>query len=77
MSKFESLLLKKLSWVSAIVHIETAFRPERLYVYRVDRESLGELQIEVEQFGRGATVSEVRWQRLHFDNTQWRPDWVL
>ena len=77
LSKFEALLLRKLSWISAIVHVETEFRPERVYVYRVDRESLGELQLEVQQFGRGPTVSEVRWQRHQFDITQWRPDWLL
>jgi hypothetical protein len=77
LSKFEGLVLKKLSWISATVHVETELRPARVYVYRVDRESLGELQFEVEQFGRGATVGEVRWQRQQFDISQWRPDWLL
>src|SRR3954467_6670483 len=41
LAKFEGLLLKKLAWVSAKVHIETDFRPERACLYRVRRESLG------------------------------------
>jgi hypothetical protein len=46
-------------------------------VYRVDRESLAELLSEVEQFGSGTAVSEVRWRRQQFDVTQWQQDWLL
>jgi hypothetical protein len=76
LAKFESLLLKKLAWISAKVHLETDLRPERVYLYRVDRESLAELLLEGVQFGI-PTVSQVRWVRQHFDVQEGREDWLL
>jgi hypothetical protein len=76
LAKFEGLLLKKLAWISAKVHLETDFRPERVYLYRVNRESLEELLLELEQAG-WPTVSEVRWDRQQFDIQEWREDWLL
>jgi hypothetical protein len=76
LGKFEGLLLKRLVWVSAKVHVETDFRPERVYLYRASRESLGELLLELDQFDPPA-VTEVRWERQQFDILDWREDWLL
>jgi hypothetical protein len=76
LAKFEATLLKKLAWLSAKVHVETEFGPERVYLYRVDRGSLGELLLELEQYA-GPTMSEVRWDRQQFDIQEWQEDWLL
>jgi hypothetical protein len=76
LAKFEGLLLKKLAWISAKVHLETQLRPERIYIYRSESSSLGELRFELEQFG-SAAVSEVRWERQQFDSPVGRVDWLL
>src|SRR4051812_5450398 len=76
LAKFEGLLLRKLAWVSAKVHVETGPRPERVYLYRASREALGELLAEVER-SDGPTASEVRWERRQFDVRDWHEDWLL
>lgn len=76
LAKFEGLLLRRLAWILAKVHVETDSRPERVYLYRASSEALGELLSELEQFG-GPTVREVRWERRQFDIRDWHEDWLL
>jgi len=76
LEKFEKLLLKKLVWHSAMVHIETDIRPVRTHIYRADRESLNEALLELEEL-HSIAVSEVRWNRQQCDVSEWKENWLL
>jgi hypothetical protein len=75
--KLESTVLQRLLWVSAKVHIESLFHPERTYLYRADADSLGEVLWELKETGFARRlVSEVRWSRREWEEGAARLDWL-
>ncbi|MFO0957003.1 MAG: hypothetical protein U0800_05985 [Isosphaeraceae bacterium] len=77
LAKLEERLLKKLLWASAKVHFESAFFPERIFLYEVDGESLAGLyrELDVARFGEGLGA-EVRWARREVAAAGVRPRWL-
>jgi hypothetical protein len=65
LGKFEGVL-KQLLWVTAKVHIETDFSPEKLYLYRVSRDALAEMQEEVAYAGI-LMEAQAAWTRETID----------
>lgn len=78
LAKLEQHVLARLLWRSAKVHVESAFAPERVYVYRADRESLHELlrALDEQRFAERVD-SAMRWTRRQEAGTPGRPDWLL
>ena len=64
LQKLEQLVLSKLLWRSAKVHFESAFFPERVFVYRSDPESLAMVHAELEMCYFAEQIgSTVTWKR--------------
>jgi hypothetical protein len=76
-AKLEELVLKRLLWTSARLHVETSFFPERVIAYRVEAESLNEMyrELSLSCFGE-RIVSEARWQRRDLSVTECGGDWL-
>jgi len=75
LDKFE-LLLRHLVWVSAKVHIETDFRPERVYIYRSDSEALTKMRENILEMGHMCELS-MTWRREQVEITDIHEDWLL
>lgn len=77
LAKLEELLLKRCLWSSAKVHFESSFFSERVFLYEVDRESLGALLGELAEGRFGARPEgEVRWTRRELPGDGERPRWL-
>jgi hypothetical protein len=75
LTKFEAALTHLL-WISAKVHIETDFRPERIYLYRNNLETLREMLAEVEHTGY-LLETHATWTRDVIDRSDIEEDWLL
>uniref|UniRef100_A0A7C4QNP6 Uncharacterized protein n=1 Tax=Schlesneria paludicola TaxID=360056 RepID=A0A7C4QNP6_9PLAN len=78
LDKLEGLVLRRMLWLSAKVHFESVFFSERVFLYEVDRESLGGLYDELGSVRFGERVEgEVRWARRELQEIGCRPTWLL
>jgi hypothetical protein len=77
LDKLEGLVLKRMLWLSAKVHFESVFFSERVFLYEVNRESLGGLYGELDLVRFGERVeSEVGWARRELKEIGCRPIWL-